>query len=166
MRQTAVMRFSQQRSGTARTPGADEGEHRGIDFAVSEAMMTRTLIACACTAALAACAVTPAESPEYAARMTQAGDRYTACITGEAEKSMKNPARAEDIAIAAHGRCWSQWEAYRTATNVNFTYGARTPEEKQYARDKSDAHLRQFELESRRSLTDWVVQHNMPGAKP
>jgi hypothetical protein len=129
-------------------------------------MKIRTLLTYACTAALAACAVTPTESPEYAERMAHAGERYTACVTAEAEKDMKNPARAEDIAITAHGRCWSQWEAYRTATSANFSYGARTPAEQQYARDKSDAHLRQFELESRRSLMDWVVQHNMPGAKP
>lgn len=95
--------------------------------------------------------------------MRETGERYTACITAEAKKDVKNPARAEDIAIAAHGRCWAQWEAYRTATSVNFTRGTRSPEEPQYARDKSEAHLRQFELEARRSLVDWVVQHNQPG---
>src|SRR4051812_41594141 len=123
-------------------------------------MKTRTRVVCALITAFAGCALPPPTSPEYAARMTQAADRYSACITGEAEKDMKNPARAEDIALAAHGRCWSQWEAYREATSANYTYGARTPEELQYSRDKSDAHLRQFELEARRTLVDSVVQHN------
>jgi hypothetical protein len=98
--------------------------------------------------------------------MKAAGDRYSACIASEAEKVMKNPVRAEDIADAAHARCWTDWEAYRTATNVNFTHGARNAGELQYARDKSDAHLRQFELEARRSIVDWIVQHTMPGNKP
>lgn len=130
-------------------------------------MRVKTLIVCACAAALAACASPrPRESPLYAERMTEAGDRYTACITAEAEKDMKSPARAEDIAVAAHGRCWAQWEAYRTATSVNYTHGANTPEQLQYARDRSDAHLRQFEQEARRSIVDSVVQRNLPGAKP
>ena len=127
-------------------------------------MITRTLIVCACVAMLAGCASPrPRESPEYAERMRVASESYTACISAEAEKDVKNPARAEDIAIAAHGRCWAQWEAYRTATRVNFTHGTRTPEELQYAVDKTEAHLRQFETEARRSLVDWVVQHNQPG---
>ena len=130
-------------------------------------MTSRMFVLCACAATLAGCvSPRPAVSPVYAERMTQAGDRYTTCITAEAEKDMKSPARAEDIAMAAHGRCWAEWEAYRTATSVNFTHGARTPDELLYARDKSDAHLRQFEIEARRSLVDSVVQHNMPGAKP
>jgi hypothetical protein len=98
--------------------------------------------------------------------MQEAGDRYTACITGEAEKDMKNPARAEDIAVAAHGRCWTAWQAYRDATNANFVYGARTAEQRQYGQDRSDAHLRQFESEARRTLVDSIVQRNMPGSKP
>ncbi len=98
--------------------------------------------------------------------MTEAGERYTACISAATEKDLKNPARAEDIALAAHGRCWGEWEAYRTATSENFTHGARSPDELQYARDKSEAHLRQFEQEARRSLMESVVYGNMPGAKP
>lgn len=126
-------------------------------------MITRTLSVCACAAALAGCAsALPRESPQYAERMRAAGESYTACISAEAEKDVKNPARAEDIAIAAHGRCWTQWEAYRNATRVNFTHGTRTPEELQYAADRTEAHLRQFEAEARRSLVDWVVQHNLP----
>ena len=130
-------------------------------------MRSNMLLACACAATLVACASPrPRESPLYAERMTEAGERYTACVTAEAEKDMKSPTRAEDIAVAAHGRCWAQWEAYRTATSVNFTHGASTPQQIQYARDKTEAHLRQFEQEARRSLVDWVVQRNMPGAKP
>ena len=130
-------------------------------------MKPRTLVLCACAAVLAACASPRAPvSPLYAQRMTEAGDRYTACIAQEAEKDMKSPIRAEDIALAAHGRCWAEWEAYRTATSANFTHGARSPDELQYARDKSEAHLRQFEQETRRVLMDSVVYRNMPGAKP
>ena len=126
---------------------------------------SRTLIICACAALLAACASPrPRESPEHAERMRVAGESYTACITAEAEKDAKNPVRAEDIAIAAHGRCWTQWNAYGTATHVNFTHGTRTPEELQYARDKTEAHLREFEIEARRSLVEWVVQRNQPGS--
>src|SRR5687768_17467794 len=108
-------------------------------------MTSRTLLACAWAGALAACAV-PGEHPEHAARMAEAGERYTACITGEAEKNAKSSAGAEDIAIAAHGRCWTAWETYRKATSVSFTHGASTAGELQYARDKTDAHLRQFEI--------------------
>jgi hypothetical protein len=130
-------------------------------------MRSKPLIVCACVAALAACqSPRPVESPLYAQRMSEAGEHYTACITAQAEKDMKSPTRAEDIAVAAHGRCWAQWEAYRKATSVNFTHGASTPEQLQYARDRSEAHLRQFEQEARRSLVDSVVQRNMPGAKP
>lgn len=122
------------------------------------------LLIFACLAMLGACARTPpGESPAYAARMADAGDRYTACITGEAEKNMKNPARAEDIAVAAHGRCWTAWEAYREAVNSRFMHGARTPGEMQFARDRSEGHLREFEREARRSLMDSVIQRNMPG---
>lgn len=125
----------------------------------------RALI-CACLAILGACAYKPpSESPEYAARMADAGDQYTACITREAEKDMKNPARAEDIAVAAHGRCWSAWEAYRLAVNASFSHGARSPSEMQFARDRSEGHLREFEREAHRTLVDSVIQRNMPGGK-
>lgn len=127
-------------------------------------MKSPNLLIFVCLAVLGACArMPPAESPEYAARMTDAGDRYTACITREAEKDMKNPARAEDIALAAHGRCWSAWETYREAVNSSFIHGARTPGEIQFARDRSEGHLREFEREARRSLVDSVIQRNMPG---
>ena len=130
-------------------------------------MTSRTLILCACAAALASCASPrPPESPLYAERMKDAGDRYTACVTAEAEKDMKNPVRAVEIADAAHARCWTDWEAYRTATSVNFTHGARNAGELQYARDKSEAHLRQFEQEARRAIVDWIVQRSLPGNRP
>ena len=127
-------------------------------------MTSRIFIVCACAAALAACvSPRPPESPIHAERMKEAGDRYTDCITAEAEKDLKNPARAEDIAVAAHGRCFTQWQAYRAATATSFTHGARNADELQYARDKSEAHLREFEREARRSLMDWIIQQHLPG---
>ena len=101
------------------------------------------------------------DSADYAARMKQAGDEYLACISREAEKDMKNPAGAEDIAAAAHGRCWSLWDRYRRATHASFAFDARTREERQYAHDKADAHLRQFEREGRQTVVNTVVQRNL-----
>src|SRR5688500_4889063 len=93
--------------------------------------------------AAAGCAPTrPLDEPSaQAARREQAGAAYTACVTREAELNMKNPAGAEDIAAAAHGRCWTDWEAYREATRESFYSRARTPEERQFAQDKMEAHL-------------------------
>ena len=121
-----------------------------------------------CAVLTAGCAQTPpAESPVYAARMKDAGDAYQACLTREAEKDMKNPAGAEDIATAAHGRCWSAWDRYRLATNENFAHNARSRDEKQFATDKAEAHLRQFEREARRGVVDAVVERSLkPGARP
>ena len=107
-----------------------------------------------------------AESPAYAARMKDAGDAYLACVTRESEKDMKNPTGAEDIATAAHGRCWSDWEVYREATNASFASNARTQEERQFAHDKAEAHLRQFEREARRAVVDAVVARSLAGGAP
>ena len=121
-----------------------------------------------CAALAAGCAQTPpAESPAYAARMKEAGEAYQTCLTREAEKDMKNPAGAEDIATAAHGRCWTEWGRYQQATNENFVHNARSHDEKQYAHDKAEAHLRQFEREARRGVVDTVVERSLkPGARP
>ena len=101
------------------------------------------------------------ESPDSVARMKAAADGYLACISGEAEKEMKNAVGAEDIATAAHGRCWTAWEAYRKATASNFSYGARTREEIQYAQDRTEAHVREFEREARRGIVDTIVQRSL-----
>ena len=117
-----------------------------------------------CVILAAGCAQTPpAEDPAYAARMKDAGDAYQACLTREAEKDMKNPAGAEDIATAAHGRCWTAWETYQQATDASYAYGARSAEQKQYARDKTEAHLRQFEREARQMVVDMVVERSLKG---
>ena len=111
-----------------------------------------------CGVLAAGCAQIPQEDPAYAARMKEAGEAYQACLTREAEKDMKNPAGAEDIATAAHGRCWSAWDRYRQATNENFAHNARSRDEKQFAQDKAEAHLRQYEREARRGVVDTVVE--------
>jgi hypothetical protein len=97
--------------------------------------------------------------------MQEAADLYTGCLSAEVEKNVKSAAGAEDIVIAAHGRCWTAWESYREATRANFTHGARNAGELQYARDRTEAHLRQFEMEMRRTLRDWVIQSNLPGQR-
>jgi hypothetical protein len=133
-------------------------------------MRTGSLVSVLCLLALASCAQlqTGADSPPspYAGRMKAAGDLYLACLNREAEKDMKNPTGADDIATAAHGRCWSDWEAYQAATNADFIYGAKTADEKQFGRDKAEAHLRQFEREARRNVVDSVVQRSLGGDKP
>ena len=108
---------------------------------------------------------TPPEDSDYAARMSALGERYLRCISGEAEKARRTAAGAEEIALAAHGRCWSAWTAYQDATKTSFLSGAKTPAEVQLANDKADAHLRQFELESRRALVDRLVQRALEGEK-
>jgi hypothetical protein len=125
--------------------------------------MRPRLVTFICVAAVAGCAhmERPTDS-RYAARMAESGERYVTCVTGEAKKETKSPAASEDIAVAAHARCWAAWDAYRSATNASFTVGAKTPEALQYGRDKADAHLRQFELETRRSLMEGVVQNALP----
>jgi len=97
--------------------------------------------------------------------MQEAAAAYTDCVAREAEKHVKNPAGAEDIAVAAHGRCWSAWEAYRDASRINFFHAVRTAEEKQLAGDRLEAHLRGFELETRRAVVDDVIQRGFPGGR-
>lgn len=97
----------------------------------------------------------------YAAGMQEAARDYNACVTAEADKEAKNPASAEQIAAAAQARCWSRWDAYREATNATFSSSANSREEMQLAHDKADAHLRQFELETRRSVVDRIVQRSL-----
>ena len=126
------------------------------------AMTIRLLLTLCCTAAATGCVQFPADNHAYAARMAESGDRYVACVTAEAKKDMKSPAASEDIAVAAHGRCWATWNAYRRATNASFTAGAVTPEQLQYGADKADAHLRQFELETRRIVMEGVAQSVLP----
>ena len=129
--------------------------------------MKSPLLSLAAAFAAAGCAqLQPTDEPAgYAARMNARGERYIACVTQEAENNVKNPAGAEDIAIAAHARCWSAWDAYRAATNASFLEGATTRAELQFARDKADAHLRQFELETRRMIVDRMVERNLRGGK-
>ncbi|HYH44022.1 MAG TPA: hypothetical protein VD867_18790, partial [Burkholderiales bacterium] len=123
-----------------------------------------TLLSALCLVAAGCAQLQPgAESPAYAARMKDAGDAYLACVTRESEKDMKNPTGAEDIANAAHGRCWDAWVAYRDATNASFAHGARTGDEIQFAQDKAEAHLRQFEREARRAIVDAVAARSLQG---
>lgn len=102
----------------------------------------------------------------YAARMTRAGEAYTTCVNAEAEKDIAYPAGVEDIAVAAHARCWSRWDAYRQAVNSAYSADAVTREEMQLAHDKVDAHLRQFELETRRSAMDRLVERTLSKKRP
>jgi hypothetical protein len=127
-------------------------------------MKSKTLLALLATAALTGCAVLEADpdTVPHAIRMREAGERYMACMSAEAEKHIKNPAGAEDIALAAHGHCWTEWDGYRDATNTSFSHGAKSREQQQLARDKAEAHLRQFERESRSFVMDLVVQRSMP----
>ena len=130
-------------------------------------MKKRSLLSLAAVTAVAAgCAPLPTDgSAAYAARMNSRGERYVACMTKEADTNVKNPAGAEDIAIAAHARCYPAWDAYRAATSASFLHGAGTNAEVQLARDKVDAHLRQFELETRRMIVDRMAERNLRGGK-
>lgn len=74
---------------------------------------------------------------------------------------MKNPAGAEDIATAAHSRCWTEWQSYGTAVRDNFRRNAATREEIQFAEDRSEGHLRQFEREARRGVMDAVIDRTL-----
>jgi hypothetical protein len=109
---------------------------------------------------------TSTDAEAYAERMTRAGERYTACVAAEAEKDVANPAGVEDIAVAAHGRCWAHWDAYREATNSTYLASATTREEMQLAHDRADAHLRQFERDTRRSVMDGLVERTFARTKP
>jgi hypothetical protein len=130
-------------------------------------MKPATFLKLACLVTAAGCVQFPGrESPEHAARMTAAGDAYLECLAREAEKDAKSAASADDIATAAHARCWTAWDAYRSATNANFAYNARTGDEKQYARDRADAHLREFEREARRVVIDSTIERMLKARTP
>lgn len=105
------------------------------------------------------------EADDRDSQMEQAAEAYSACVTREAERSMQNPLGAEDIAIAAHGRCWTEWDAYRDATRTTFFRGARSPGEIQLATDKTEAHLRQFERDTRSDLVNHIVQQTLSRKK-
>ena len=100
-------------------------------------------------------------------RANVAGNQYLSCLNAAADEYMTNPAGAEQIAAAAHARCWSEWTAYRDDTQASYTSGAKTPEELQLARDKAEAQLRQFEADARRAVMTRVVQrtYGVPGAQ-
>ena len=98
--------------------------------------------------------------------MTRAGDDYARCLTVEADARAGNPAVAEEIAVAAHAQCWAQWQHYREITHDTFAASARTPEQDQLARDKADAHLRQFEHESRRTVVNRIVEGALRKPRP
>lgn len=100
------------------------------------------------------------------AQMNVAGNRYLSCLDAAAETNITNPAGAEEIANAAHARCWSEWQAYREATKATYTAGAGTPEDMQFANDKADAQLRQFEIEARRAVVSRVVERSYGVSKP
>jgi hypothetical protein len=120
-------------------------------------------LAVLCAALVCGCAdlgTAPGEDADPAA-LVQARETYVRCINAEAEKDAANPAGAEDIAVAAHARCWGSWDAYRHAAITSFANGARTREERQLAHDKADAHLRQLELETRRGVVDAIVQRTL-----
>ncbi len=127
-------------------------------------MNTARLLPFLALLAMAGCATLEPDpdSEPLAIRMKQVGELYLACLSAEAERNIKNPAGAEDIVLAAHGTCWTEWDSYRDATNTSFTHNTKSPEERQYARDKAEGHLRQFERESRRFVVDMVVQRSMP----
>jgi hypothetical protein len=112
---------------------------------------------------LAGCAQTDTrrETDDHGARMKQAGQAYTDCVTRAAERNMQNPLGAEDIAIAAHAQCWTEWDRYRVATRAAFFDGAGTRDELQMAGDKTDAHLRQVERDTRRGLVDYIVERTL-----
>jgi hypothetical protein len=144
---------------------------RGMDLAAKakgEAIMTYPLrLSLWSTLLVAGCAQlhSPGDSADYAARMNKLGERYVQCVTQETDKAATSAAGAEDIAIAAHGLCYPAWSAYQRATSESFSYGAETPAEVQLAKDKADAHLRQFERETRRRLVDRLVERTLQGGK-
>ena len=107
------------------------------------------------------CSSLQSGSDEPDSAMIAARDEYTRCISGQAQRDATNPAPAQDIAAAAEGRCWIEWQSYRDATSRSFMANARSREEMQLAHDKADAHFRQFEQESRRSLVDAIADQAM-----
>jgi hypothetical protein len=126
------------------------------------------LLLCACIAVATGCASTldSSETGPYAQRMKTAGESYATCVYAEAEKDAASPVGVEDIAVAAHGRCWTEWDAYRDATSTAFSAGASTRDEKQFAHDRTDAHLRQFERETRRGVVDRLVERTLTKKDP
>jgi hypothetical protein len=93
--------------------------------------------------------------------MRAAREGYLACVADAADRSIKSAASAEDIALAAHGRCWRQWDGYRESTFRSFAARAATREERQLARDKAEAHLREFERDTRRSIAERIIESNL-----
>lgn len=91
-------------------------------------------------------------------RANVAGNRYLSCLHSAADEYVDTPTGAEQIASAAHSRCWAEWDAYRAETQSHYTAAARTPEEQQLARDKADAYLREFETDARKGVMSRVVQ--------
>jgi hypothetical protein len=126
--------------------------------------MTRKYSAClaASLAALFAACANVAET-----RANVAGNQYLACLNAAADEYMTNPAGAEQIATAAHARCWSEWTAYRDQTQASYASSAKTPEEQQLAQDKAEAQLRQFEADARHAVMTRVIQrtYRVPGAQ-
>lgn len=123
--------------------------------------MRANLLRLLCILAASGCAELPRQSPEHAARMQQAGEAYTGCLARQANADANSTASAEELALAAHGHCWSAWDAYRESVRSNFFFDVRTPEEKQLANDRSVAHLRAFEDEARRALVDSMIERTL-----
>ena len=123
-------------------------------------MPSRILAAVAFTAIVCGCA----QMRETQANV--AGNRYLTCLNAAADKNTDNPAGAEEIAAAAHARCWAEWTRYSDEIQTDFIRQARTAEEAQLAHDKADAHLRQFEFDARQAVMSRVVQrtYGVPGA--
>lgn len=123
-------------------------------------MTPRHVIALLCLLATG-CAQFAREAERRPDRMNQAGELYLACVSREAEKDMKNPTGADDIATAAHGRCWTEWQTYGAETRANFGRNAVTSSEIQFAGDRSEGHLRQFEREAHRGIVDTIVTRTL-----
>jgi len=94
-----------------------------------------------------------------------AGNEYLDCLNSAADEYMSSPTGADQIATAAHARCWSEWSAYRERIAHEYTVRARSPEELQLGRDKADAYLRQFEADARKAVMTRVVQRTY-GVEP
>jgi hypothetical protein len=129
---------------------------RALRRVARKAARTAALGALALAAACAS--LDQAREDADAAKLRQVRDTYVQCVSAEADKEVGAPAGAEDIVIAAQGRCWSTWDAYRQATYATFAARAHTPDEQQLAHDKADAQLRQAELETRRAVAERIVE--------
>lgn len=99
-------------------------------------------------------------SPEEAARVAAVEQTYLACLTREAAALGGSPVSVDEIANAAHGRCWENWTAYRQVTYETFVGNARTDDERQLARDKAEAQLREFEVAARRTAAQTAIQNS------